>query len=108
LNLVDKTWGCTQKWLSYFLSVRQHLAQQNDTGQDEYTSRHASDEIATQNRFFHQDKRRNHGHPQEIHHPSDKDQGHEKPATSRAVAPMPQAHPKGAPSAVTPIRHQKS
>ena len=91
-----------------FLIRLSHLAQQNDTGQDEYTSRHASDEIATRNHFFHQDKCCDRRYPQEIHHPGDKEQGHEKPAISRAVAPMPQAHPKGAPGTVTPIRQKKS
>src|SRR4029077_1087709 len=50
--------------------------------------------------LFHQHEYCDEAHPPHVHDARDEQQGHQQPATTSAIEPVPQAHTKGAPRAL--------
>src|SRR5919112_1075289 len=64
---------------------------------DEHQPRDSAQPVARRSHLFEQDEPRDGGDPQQVHHPRDKQQGHERPTATRAVSAVLEPHQQSAP-----------
>jgi hypothetical protein len=90
------------------MGAAQPVPQQHQPRDHQHTSYHTPADCAVGHHFLSQHKQGQGRHPEQMHHASDKEEGHEHPTTARAVQALSEAHGEGILAAFAPLGHQAS